>query len=671
MSEGSNRNLSLMISVIAIGVVFAARLFYLQVIDSSYVDFANANSKKILTIHPNRGLIYDRNDKLIAYNDNFYDLMISYPFSLKNFDTTGFCKILGIQKVDFIKRLVKAEKTVYKGSAVFYKNLEQHKYAALQERMYDYEKFYVDIKTDRKYKTKTGAHVLGYIGEISKKQLEKQEEENYYSKGDFIGMTGIEKYYEKELRGEKGEEVILVDSRGRLQGNYSKGKYDKPPVAGKKVSTTLDLSLQEYAEKLMQNKMGSVVAIEPSTGEILTLVSSPGYDPEALSIRNKSKQYIKLLRDPTKPLFNRAVTAAYPPGSVFKLLNGLIGLQEGVIYPETTFPCYRGFSIGSLHVNCHPHPPSLDLRGAVANSCNAYFCYTFREILENPKYGSPREAYIHWKDYMKQFGLDERLGSDINFETKGNIPTPEFYDKMHNNKWGFSRIISLSIGQGEILITPLQMANVISAIANRGYYYTPHAIREVDDKPAIPEKFKTKHKIKIAPEYFEAVVDGMEQTLISGTAARTGIEGIDICGKTGTVQNPHGKNHAVFMCFAPKKNPKIAIACIVENAGYGATWAAPVATLMIEKYIKGDTAKTSRPELEKRLIEAYFLSKPKPLDSVRVRFLRDSTFKAKEAAEKKKKDNAKKDASVPNHRIDIALNRESELLMIVKGLTWY
>lgn len=660
MSEGSNRNQSLIIAVIAIGFIFTVRLFYLQIIDKSYVEFANANSKKILTIHPNRGLVYDRNNKLIAFNDNFYDLMISYPFNLKNFDTLGFCEILRITKPDFIKRLKKADKTVYKGSAVFYKNLEQNKYAALQERMYEYERFYIDIKTDRKYKTTSGAHILGYIGEISQKQLEAQDEENYYSKGDFIGLTGIEKYYEKELRGLKGEEVILVDSRGRQKGNYSKGKYDKQPIAGLKVSTTLDLTLQEYAEKLMQNKMGSVVAIEPSTGEILTLVSSPGYNPDDLSIRNKRKNYGKLLLDPTKPLFNRAVTAAYPPGSVFKLLNGLIGLQEEVIYPETTFPCYRGFSIGRLHVNCHPHPPNLDLRGSVANSCNAYYCNTFREILENPKYKSTREAYIKWKDYMLQFGLAAKLGSDINFESKGNIPSPEFYDKMHNGKWGFSRLISLSIGQGEILITPIQMANVISAIANRGYYYTPHCIRKVDDKPAIPQKFREKHKIKIDRQHFEAVVEGMAMTLINGTAARTGIEGIEICGKTGTVQNPHGKNHAVFMCFAPKDNPKIAIACIVENAGYGATWAAPVANLLIEKYINKDTV-SSKPEMEKRLFEAYILPKPKPLDATRIKFLKDSTTKAtKDSIDKKKKENKNNTTgNMPLNR-DMVLNEREE-----------
>ncbi len=657
MSEGSSRNQSLMIAVIAIGFVFAIRLFYLQVIDTSYVDFANANSKKILTIHPNRGLVYDRNNKLIAFNDNFYDLMISYPFNLKNFDTSGFCEILGIPKTDFIKRLKKADKTVYRGSAVFYKNLEQNKYAALQERMYDYERFYIDVKTDRKYKTTAGAHVLGYIGEISKKQLEAQDEENYYSKGDFVGLTGIEKYYEKELRGKKGEEVILVDSRGRQQGNYSKGKYDKQPIAGQKVSTTLDLTLQEYAEKLMQNKMGSVVAIEPSTGEILALISSPSYNPDDLSIRNKRKNYGRLLTDPTKPLFNRAVTAAYPPGSVFKLLNGLIGLEEGVIYPETTYPCYRGFNIGHLHVACHPHPQNLDLRGAVANSCNAYFCNTFREILENPKYKSTREAYTHWKDFMLQFGLASKLGSDINFESKGNIPSPEFYDKMHNGKWGFSRLISLSIGQGEILITPLQMANVISTIANRGYYYTPHCIRMVDDRPAIPKKFKEKHKIKIQRQHFETVVEGMAMTLINGTAARTGIDGIEICGKTGTVQNPHGKNHSVFMCFAPKDNPKIAIACIVENAGYGATWAAPVANLMIEKYIRRDTI-SSKPEMEKRLFEAYILPKPKPIDTIRIKYIKDSTRKVKnDSAERNRKNKNNPTGNLPLNR-DLVLNKD-------------
>ncbi|MCC6722118.1 MAG: penicillin-binding protein 2 [Bacteroidia bacterium] len=614
MSKGGNRNISLIIAVISIGLLFSVRLFYLQVIDKSYVDFANANSKKILTIHPNRGLIYDRNNKLIAYNDNFYDLSISYPFTLKNFDTTGFCTILEITKENFIERLKKAEKTVYKGSATFYKNLEFYKFAALQERMYDYGKFYIEVKSDRKYNTASGAHVLGYIGEISKKQLEEKNEENYYSKGDFIGLAGLEKYYEPELRGIKGEEVILVDSRGKQQGSYSKGKFDKIPIPGKKVTTTLDLTLQEYASRLMQNKAGSVVAIEPSTGEILTLVSSPEYNPEALTIRNKKKNYGELLKDPTLPLFNRAVTAAYPPGSVFKLLNGLIGLEEEMIYPETTFPCYKGYSIGNLHVNCHPHPQNLDLRGAVANSCNAYFCYTFKEIIENPKYKSPREAYIKWRNYMLQFGLDNKLGSDINFESEGNIPTPEFYDKMHNNRWGFTRIISLSIGQGEILITPLQMANVISTIANRGYYYTPHCIRKIDNKNAIPKKFKTKHKINIKKEHFEVVVEGMRNTLISGTAARTGIEGIEICGKTGTVQNPHGKNHAVFMCFAPKDNPKIAIACIVENAGFGATWAAPVATLLIEKYFKRDSV-SSKPEMEERILKARLLKNPNDKDS--------------------------------------------------------
>jgi penicillin-binding protein 2 len=296
----------------------------------------------------------------------------------------------------------------------------------------------------------------------------------------------------------------------------------------------------------------------------------------------------------------------------------------------------------------------------VANSCNAYYCNTFREILENPKYKSTREAYIKWKDYMLQFGLAAKLGSDINFESKGNIPSPEFYDKMHNGKWGFSRLISLSIGQGEILITPIQMANVISAIANRGYYYTPHCIRKVDDKPAIPQKFREKHKIKIDRQHFEAVVEGMAMTLINGTAARTGIEGIEICGKTGTVQNPHGKNHAVFMCFAPKDNPKIAIACIVENAGYGATWAAPVANLLIEKYINKDTV-SSKPEMEKRLFEAYILPKPKPLDATRIKFLKDSTTKAtKDSIEKKKKENKNNTTgNMPLNR-DMVLNEREE-----------
>lgn len=642
MSKGGNRNLSLIIAVISIGLIYSVRLFYLQVIDTSYVEFANANSKKILTIHPNRGLVYDRHNKLIAYNDNFYDLSISYPFLLKNFDTVGFCSILNITKENFIERLKKAEKTVYKGSATFYKNLEYHKYAALQERMYEFGKFYIEIKTDRKYKTTSGAHVLGYIGEISKKQLEKQNEDGYYSKGDFIGLAGLEKYYETDLRGVKGEEVILVDSRGRQQGSYSKGKFDKAPVPGKKVTTTLDLLLQEYANELMQNKAGSVVAIEPSTGEILTLVSSPSYNPEALTIRNKKQNYGKLLLDPTLPLYNRAVTAAYPPGSVFKLLNGLIGLEEEVIYPETTFPCYRGYSIANLHVNCHPHPQNLDLRGAVANSCNAYFCNTFKEIIENPKYKSTRDAYIHWRKLMMQFGLDNKLGSDINFESEGNIPTPEFYDKMHNNRWGFTRIISLSIGQGEILITPLQMANVISAIANRGYYYTPHCIKKIDDKNAIPSNFKTKHKINIKKEHFEVVVEGMRQTLINGTAARTGIDGIEICGKTGTVQNPHGKNHAVFLCFAPKDNPKIAIACIVENAGFGATWAAPVATLMIEKYLKRDTV-SSKPEMEERIMKAYLLKTPKSKDSTEKKENQDD-----EEIKKQKHDSTKKNATRNN-----------------------
>ena len=588
--------------VVCISMVLLGKLFYIQVIDNTYADRAKSLSSKLYTINPDRGLILDRNGKIIVSNDLVYDLVLTFPFRLSQFDTAGFCQLLEISTEKFIEMYQNALVTQYRRRSIFIKNLEPSAFARIQEGLYRFSNFSIETRTDRKYEAPIASHVLGYIAEISKIELDK-DKENQYEAGDYIGKSGIEQYYERYLRGVKGRNYYLVDRFSQVQGSYAEGVYDVDPEPGKKLTSTLDLDLQQYGEQLMKGKIGSIVAIEPSTGEILSLVSSPAYDPSMFSIKGMAKNYRKLALDSTKPLYNRAVTARYPPGSVFKTVMALVGLEEGVVTEYSRYRCNAGFRLGGLHIRCHPHAPNPDLKFSIITSCNAFYCGLFRDLMNQNKFASQEEAYASWRSYMASFGLGSELGIDVNNENGGNVPLPEYYNRiLGKGSWKYSTIISLAIGQGEILLTPLQIANVAGIIANRGWFYTPHVVKEIAGEELIPVQYTTKHFTKVSADKFEIVIDAMNKVTQQGTSAASQIPGIDICGKTGTVQNPHGKNHSVYMSFAPKDNPKIAIAVVVENAGYGSTWAAPIAHLMIEKYMFPDSA-TSRPDLQKRMFE--------------------------------------------------------------------
>lgn len=609
MADRKGRSNGIIFFMLLISVVYAARLFYIQILDTSYKEKAAMNSIKRMTIHPNRGLILDRKGKVIAYNDFVYDLMVSYPIRLKDFDTSGFCEVLKLSLPEFREKLESARLSAYKGKSTFIKNINKERYIRLIERLDEFDGFFIETRTDRRYQYPVAAHILGYIGEISKRELESDSSE-YYEIGDYIGKNGLEKFYETQLRGKKGFENVLVDVRGKSQGAYQGGRLDREPLPGFTLYSTLDAELQLYGEQLMKGKMGSIVAIEPRTGEILAMVSSPGYDPNMFTIRNMATYYSGLATSKTKPLYNRAVNAQYPPGSIFKLVQSLIALEEGVIEPSTTYSCRGGFSAGSLRVGCHPHGSPLDLGRAIQTSCNAYFCNVLRELMNQEQFGNIREAYLNWTDHLYRFGLGHHLGVDVNNEAPGIVKPPEYYDKIHGkNRWNYLRIISLSIGQGELGITPVQMANVSSIIANRGYYYTPHFVKKFDGQKRIPVQFRKMHLTRVSREHFETVIEAMFNVVQAGTAAGSKIPEIDVCGKTGTVQNPHGKDHSVFLAFAPKENPKIAISVVVENSGFGATWAAPISMLMIEKYLRPEEP-TKRPDLKERMLKADLLTPP-------------------------------------------------------------
>lgn len=589
-------------AVVIIGIVYVLRLLQIQVLDDKYSLIAEKISLRKQTIYPQRGLILDRNKKLIVYNEPVYDLMLSVPIKLKDIDTTEFCKLIEIDKTEFDERLQKAKNTAYHGKAIFKKNVSNLIFARLQERLYEYKGFFFEIRQDRNYKYNSSSHVLGYLGEITRNDLDEQKVA-YYEQGDFMGKNGIEKFYEEYLRGVKGENYFYVDKYGVNKGVYKDGKLDIDPVDGRNLYLSLDIDLQQYGEGLLDNKMGSVVALDPNTGEILALISSPFFNPANFNIQNRGKYYADALNDPTKPMFNRAVSAPYPPGSTFKPIMALIGLQDGAIYPETHFGCPGYYKLGRRIIRCHGHTFSTGLERSIASSCNTYYCNTFKAMMQSDKYANTEAAYNSWKKYLESFGLGQELGVDVSNEFRGWLKEASFYDRMHGKgSWNYARIISLSFGQGELGMTPLQMANVAAIIANRGHYYTPHVVRQIEGLNEIPEKYRVKHRTMISPTNFDPVIQGMLMVNESGTAAGVSIKGVNIAGKTGTVQNPHGKNHAAYMAFAPAENPKIAIAVVVEEAGYGATWAAPLANLMIEHYLKPDsTVGSSRSYLENRL----------------------------------------------------------------------
>lgn len=582
------------IIIIAIGVIFILRLFYLQNIDDSYKISADNNVLRYITEFPARGLVYDRNGKLLVYNEATYDLMV-VPRNVKDIDTNELCKLIDIDKATFKMRMERARTYSPYASSIFEREISKETYGYLQEKLHNLKGFWVQARTLRKYPLSIAAHTLGYIGEVSP---EKIATDNYYKSGDYIGISGIEKSYEKELRGKKGLKIMMFDVFNQEKGSFRNGMYDTVSVAGQDLVTTLDADLQAYGELLMQNKRGSIVAIEPATGEILALVSSPSYDPNLLAGHDRSKNYYKLLMDSIKkPLFNRALMAQYPPGSTFKILNALIGQQLGVLTENTRYPCNLGFHMGKVNVKCHAHASPLNLEESIQYSCNSYYSYAFKAIIEKSGYKKTREAFNKWREIAMSFGFGKKFYNDLPNELAGNIPTPEHYDKLHGkNRWRALSIISLGIGQGEILVTPLQLANFTAILANRGYYYIPHIVKGVGKSKHIDKKYTTKQNVLVDAKYFTTVLEGMHQVVEAGTGTGAKIPGIEMAGKTGTAQNPHGEDHSIFILLAPLKNPKIVVSVIVENGGWGATWAVPIASLMVEKYLNG---KVKRVDLEK------------------------------------------------------------------------
>lgn len=584
-----SRKYVIMALIVMSSLILLIRLFIIQVVKDTYRLSADNNVLRYVTQYPARGLIYDRNNKLMVTNQAAYDLMV-VPAQVIRIDTSEFCNLLEISTTSFRERMSAAVSYSRRAPSVFLKQISAESYARLQEKLFQYPGFYVQPRTLRKYSKPIAGHILGYVSEVDEALVKK---EPYYKSGDYIGKLGIEEAYEKYLRGQRGVKIFLVDVYSRIKGSYADGRMDTIAVQGEDIISSVDLDLQEYGELLMRNKSGSVVAIEPKTGEVLALVSSPNYDPGLLVGRIRSENFSRLSADTAQlPLFNRALQAKYPPGSTFKPINGLIGLQENVITPSTVFGCNNGY----LFIDCHSHSSPLDLIHGISNSCNSYFCQVYRRILENPEYPTIEDAYSKWREYLTEFGFGKKLGIEFTNELNGLIPSPAYFDKYYGkNKWKALTVISMAIGQGEVETTPLQMANMTAAIANRGYYYIPHIVKSIGNDKKIDQKYLTKQVINIDSANFESIVLGMEQAVngdAGATARIAALKDIIVCGKTGTAQNPHGKPHSVFVAFAPRDDPKIAIAVYVENAGFGATYAAPVASLMIEKYLTGQVTNT-------------------------------------------------------------------------------
>lgn len=565
---------------LVIGFIYLVRLFYIQVVDKSYTLSANNNVLRYVTQYPARGLIYDRYGTLLVYNEAVYDLMV-LPKQVNDIDTTEFCRLLEISPEGFAERMEKAVNYSRYKPSLFEKQISKETYGYLEEKMYRFPGFFVQPRTIRYYPKPIGAHLFGYVGEVTQGMIDKNP---YYKSGDYIGISGIEKSYEEVLRGIKGMKIKMVDVHNREVGSFQEGRFDSAAIMGEDLYLSIDAELQEYGEQLMKGKMGSVVAIEPSTGEILAFLSSPSYDPNLLVGRVRSKNYRMLSEDAVKPLLNRAMAGTYPPGSTFKMVNDLVGLQEGLLDLHTRYSC-QGKT--SSPIRCtHTHQSPLGVLTAIEQSCNPFHWQVFRTIITNGGYGGIRSNYVAWRNHVMSLGFGQKLGTDLQFELSGNIPSAEKFDGIYGKgHWNALTIRSLSIGQGEILVTPLQLANSAAVMANRGYYIVPHVVKGIGEKHRKPASFR-KVVSTIDKEHFEIIVDGMRQVATMGTARWFQIDSVSMCGKTGTAENPHGDDHSLFMAFAPADNPKIAIAVIVENAGFGSTTALPIASLLIEKYIK-------------------------------------------------------------------------------------
>jgi penicillin-binding protein 2 len=580
---------------ITIIIVLLARLFYIQIIDDRYALYASNNVRRPVILYPSRGTILDRNGKVLVQNQILYDITV-IPRQVKPFDTAEFCKLVGIDKATFYKQWTKAVKYSPSLSSIFEKQISAEAFASIRERLSEFPGFDSSPRYLRVYPDSVAAQFLGFIGEVTDRDIKRSN--SYYHPGDYIGVTGVEKAYESILKGQRGVRIDMVDSRGRRKGSYANGLFDTTAVPGQRLTSSLDIRIQKLGEKLMKDKVGSIVAIDPSTGEILCFVSSPTYDPNLLVGRERGNNAAVLYNNPYSPMLIRPIQAYYPPGSSFKPLSALIALQEGIITPQTTYFCPHYYMAGNHKVNCEHFDGVTDLRKGIAMSCNTYFCNVFDRVMNKNGPKNTRNTFINWRDDVNKFGFGVKLDVDLPNERRGNVPTPLHYDKIFGeNHWRSSTIISLAIGQGELLSTPLQMANVECTIANHGYYYRPHLIKAIGDKQITKAEYIQKNYVGIDSGYFEPVIDGMQRVVESGTAAAARIPGIVMCGKTGTAQNPHGKNHSIFVAFAPRDHPRIAIAVIVENAGYGATYAAPIASYIVEKYLK-DTISKPRGEVE-------------------------------------------------------------------------
>lgn len=575
-------------AVFFVALLFIVRLFFLQIMSDDYKKNADSNAflKKIQ--YPSRGVIYDRNDRLLVYNQPAYDITVVMK-EMVSLDTADLCQTLNLTP-EFVRNRFRDMKNrrLNPGyspytNQVFMTQLSAEDCGVFQEKLFKFPGFYIQRRTIRQYNYNAGGHILGDIAEVSKSEMEDDE---YYLPGDFIGKLGVERSYEKQLRGEKGVEVLLRDAHGRIQGNYMNGKFDKPSVPGKNLVLSLDIDLQMLGERLLEGKIGSIVAIEPETGEVLCMVSSPSYDPHMMIGRNRGKNHNEMARDPWKPLLNRAIMGTYPPGSTFKTTQALTFLQEGIINTGTSYPCFGGFSYKGLHVGCHGHPSPLSLVPAIATSCNGYFCWgLYYMIGARQKYGTVQKAMNTWRDYMVSMGFGYTLGIDLPGEKRGMIPNANFYDKAYRGSWNGLTVISISIGQGEVTATPLQIANLGATIANRGYFVTPHVVKKVEGE-ALDSLYTQRRYTKVDASHYDEVVQGMRAAVTGGTCRMANLPDIEVCGKTGTAQN-HGKDHSAFMGFAPMNNPKIAIAVYVENGGWGATYGVPIGRLMIEQYLKG------------------------------------------------------------------------------------
>lgn len=580
--------------IVLIVIIYVARLFNLQITDGQYKANAESNALLRRTTYPSRGQMYDRNGKLVVFNEPVYDLVF-IPKDVQPFDTLDLCHTIDMTREEFdvLWTNVNDRKKNHNFSSYTQQTLMQHlspeDYGRIQEKLYRFPGFFIVQRILRRYNYPVAANILGNIREVNERDIER-DTAKYYSPGDLTGDLGIEKSYEKWLRGRKGVEFLFRDAVGKIKGRYKDGAKDIAPIAGNDLKLSIDIELQQFGELLMQHKVGAIVAIEPKTGEVLALVTSPNYDPSLLVGKERGKNYALLSQDKNKPLFDRSIQAAYPPGSTFKPSQGLIFRQEGVVDLSTAFPCHRGFVNAGMRVGCHGHGSPITLKPALQTSCNAYFCWGLKRMLDNRrKYGSTEQAFDLWKRYMVSMGYGYKLDIDLPGESRGFIPNVAYYDKMRGKgKWTGQSIISISIGQGEILATPLQIANLGATIANRGYFYTPHVVKEIMGA-GILRRFTKRHYTMVDTVYYRDIVEGMRMAVTGGTCRKANIPGLSVCGKTGTAQNPHGKDHSVFMGFAPMDNPKIAICVFVENAGFGATFGVPIGAMMIERYLNGDS----------------------------------------------------------------------------------